>query len=37
VSARRGAGPRWAAARIRRIVPVPTRCPSPASSPWMRR
>jgi hypothetical protein len=31
VSARRGAGPRCAAARIRRIVVAPRRCPSPAS------
>ena len=34
--ARRGAGPRPATARIRRIVPSPTRCPRPISSPWMR-
>jgi hypothetical protein len=34
--ARRGAGPRPAAARIRRIVPSPTRYPRPSSSPWMR-
>jgi hypothetical protein len=33
----RGAGLRSAAARIRRIVPSPTRWPRPASSPWMRR
>jgi hypothetical protein len=32
--ARRGAGPRPAAARIRRIVPSPTRYPRPSSSPW---
>ena len=35
--ARRGAGPSPAAARIRRIVPSPTRYPRPSSSPWMRR
>jgi len=35
--ARRGAGPSPAAARIRRTVPSPTRCPKPSSSPWMRR
>ncbi len=34
---RRGAGPSRAAARIRRIVPAPTRCPRPRSSPWIRR
>jgi len=35
--ARRGAGPSPAAARIRRIVPCPTRYPRASSSPWMRR
>jgi hypothetical protein len=30
-------GPSLAAARIRRIVPSPTRYPRPSSSPWMRR
>lgn len=35
--ARRGARLSPAAARIRRIVPSPTRCPRPASSPWIRR
>ena len=35
--ATRGAGLSRAAARIRRIVPSPTRCPSPMSSPWSRR
>jgi len=34
---RRGAGPRPAAARIRRTVPVPIRWPRPSSSPWIRR
>ena len=29
--------PRRAAARMRRMVPVPSRWPNPASSPWMRR
>src|SRR6266487_1948866 len=33
----RRAGPRPAAARIRRIVPSPTRWPKPISSPWVRR
>lgn len=37
VSTPRGGGPVRAAARIRRIVPAPTRWPSPTSSPWMRR
>jgi hypothetical protein len=35
--ARRGAGLSPAAARIRRMVPSPTRWPRPRSSPWMRR
>ena len=35
--ARRGAGRSPAAARIRRIVPSPTRYPRPSISPWMRR
>jgi hypothetical protein len=35
--ARRSAGPRPAAARIRRMVPSPIRCPRPSSSPRMRR
>jgi hypothetical protein len=34
---RRGAGPSPAAARIRRIVPSPTRYPRPTSSLWIRR
>jgi hypothetical protein len=33
----RDEGPSPAAARIRRIVPSPIRCPRPTSSPWMRR
>ncbi len=37
VSTSRGAGPILAAARMRRMVPAPTRWPSPTSSPWMRR
>jgi hypothetical protein len=37
VPARRGAGPRPAPARIRRIVPAPIGWPSARSSPWMRR
>src|SRR6266536_3369552 len=37
VSTSRGAGPILAAARIRRIVRAPTRCPSPTSSPCTRR
>jgi hypothetical protein len=32
-----GGGPRRAAVRIRRMVPAPRRCPSPVSSPWIRR
>jgi hypothetical protein len=34
---RRGAGPTRALARIRRMVPAPTRWPSRRSSPWIRR
>jgi hypothetical protein len=34
---RRGAGPGPAAARIRQIIPSPTRYPRPSSSPWVRR
>jgi hypothetical protein len=37
VSGWRGGGPRRAAVRIRRMVPAPRRCPSPVSSPWIRR
>jgi hypothetical protein len=37
VSLRCGAGPSPAAAKIRRMVPVPTRWPSPTSSPWILR
>ena len=37
VSTSRGAGPIRPAARIRRIVPAPTRWPSPTSSAWIRR
>ena len=37
VSIPRGAGPRRAPVRMRRIVPAPTWCPRRVSSPWMRR
>jgi hypothetical protein len=37
VSVPRGAGPRYATVKIRRMVPVPMWCPRRVSSPWMRR